>query len=80
MNPVSDLIERFGGPSTFAEAIGLPDSHVRTIKTRKSIPSDYWPQVVAAAAARGFDDVTYEALTLMHVKKSRTGHPAEVSP
>lgn len=71
---VVDLIEKFGGPSAFAEAIGRQESHVRTMKARKSIPSAYWQEVVEAAVARGFSEITYESLIQMHARP-RAAHP-----
>ena len=46
------VIDAFGGPLAFAEAVGIPASHARTMKARNSISADYWPQVVSAAEKR----------------------------
>jgi hypothetical protein len=46
----AEVIDAFGGPHKFAEAIGVETSHARAMKTRNSISPDYWPEVVEAAA------------------------------
>lgn len=61
MNSFVQIIDAFGGPSAFGEAIGIPDSHARAMKARKSIPDGYWLKVVEAARERGIKDVTLES-------------------
>ncbi len=62
MNSFSSVIDAFGGPAKFGDAIGIPDSHARTMKARDSIPADRWSKVVAAAEERGVEGVTLEKL------------------
>lgn len=38
MKTFSDVIDAFGGPNPFGEAIGVAPSHARTMKARDSIP------------------------------------------
>lgn len=56
------VIDAFGGPQAFGEAIGVPPSHARTMKARNSIPADHWPNVVDAAASRHLAGVSFELL------------------
>jgi hypothetical protein len=56
------IIEAFGGPIPFGNAVKIPSSHARTMKARNSIPPGYWPDVVAEAEKRRLHGVTYEAL------------------
>lgn len=57
-----DVIAEFGGPSKFAEAIGIPAFHAQTMKARGSIPSAYWRKTIHAARERGLDRITDELL------------------
>jgi hypothetical protein len=56
------IIEAFGGAAPFGEAIGVPDSHARTMKARDSIPSPRWNDVVAAAERLQIAGVTLKVL------------------
>jgi hypothetical protein len=62
------------------ETARITPKHATMMKARNSIPVDYWPGVIAAAAARAkitaddgkrdaFESLTYEFLTLMHAKR-----------
>jgi hypothetical protein len=66
MDAVSDVIELFGGTGAFAKAINRPESHVRTMKARRSIPPAYWAKIVEAARKRRLPGVTLEGLVRMH--------------
>jgi hypothetical protein len=50
MNTFDDVFSAFGGPSRYAEAIGIDPIHAGTMKTRGSIPPAYWADTVTAAA------------------------------
>lgn len=56
------VIEAFGGPTKFAEAIGIPGFHAQSMKTRDSIPPAYWVDTVSAASQRDVEGVTLEKL------------------
>ena len=56
----SDVIRALGDPPGFAKAIGVAESHARTMKARDSIPPEYWQALVAAAAAQGIEGVTLD--------------------
>ena len=58
----AELIDRCGGPLKVADAFGISDSHARVMKTRNSIPVEYWPRLIDLAAAKGVDGVSFEAL------------------
>jgi hypothetical protein len=65
MNSFVQIIDAFGGAAPFGEAIGIPDSHARAMKARKSIPDGYWLQTVKAAQDRDIVGVTLESLAAL---------------
>lgn len=63
MITVSQIIASWPSAEVFADDLGLKwRSHARVMKIRGSIPSAYWPKVVAAAKKRGFPGITFETL------------------
>lgn len=58
MNSFSDVIDALGIPVS-AKVMGIPESHVRTLKARDSIPADYFKRIVDSEPGRmkgiGFD-------------------------
>lgn len=62
METFAQIIDLFGGPLAFSEAIGIPDSHARAMKARNSIPLAYWARMVRAAKVRGIKGLTVERL------------------
>lgn len=62
METFEDIITAFGGPARYADAIGIPDFHARTMKQRGSIPPAYWSDTVTAANERDIEGVTLEKL------------------
>jgi hypothetical protein len=56
------IIDAFGGPKLFGAAIGVSRNHAGAMKTRGSIPPEYWPALIAAAKERGIEGVTAESL------------------
>ena len=62
MQTFNDVIAAFGSAARFAEAIGIEKFHGQTMKARGSIPSGYWNDVIAAAAARKIKGITLERL------------------
>jgi hypothetical protein len=77
MNSFSEVIAAFGKHSTFAEAIGVQESHARTMKFRDSIPSSRWAATVAAAQRRGVKGVTLDLLARLDVEKSKQREVAQ---
>jgi len=63
METFDAIIEAFGGAGPFAQAIGIPDSHARTMKARNSIPPEHWDRLVAAAIERDIEGISYKRLT-----------------
>jgi hypothetical protein len=45
-----------------SEVLGLPESHVRTMRARDSIPAAYWPILVESAPGGLRGAVTLESL------------------
>jgi len=62
LDTFQSVIDAFGGPTKFAEAIGIPGFHAQSMKTRDSIPPAYWLDTVSAAAMREVDGVTLAKL------------------
>lgn len=69
MDTFSDIITAFGGPAAFGRAIGIKPGHAGAMKTRDSIPDQYWTATVEAADAHGIDDVTLENLARISAKR-----------
>jgi hypothetical protein len=69
MNSFSEIIEAFDG--RFAEAIGVEESHARTMKARDSIPSTRWKATVSAAQQLGVPGVTLDVLARLEEKKAK---------
>ncbi|AYO85362.1 hypothetical protein [Methylobacterium brachiatum] len=60
MNSFSDVIDALG-VATVSEVLGIPESHVRTLKARDSIPAGYFKRLVDAEAGQRAG-VTFELL------------------
>lgn len=73
LDTFKDVIEAFGGPTKFAEAIDIPGFHAQSMKTRDSIPPAYWKDTVSAAAQRDVCGVTLEKLA--EIAKSKRAQP-----
>jgi hypothetical protein len=65
MNSFVQIIDAFGGTSSFGEAIGISDSHARAMKARNSIPDGYWMKTVEAARDRNIGGVTLESFAAL---------------
>lgn len=63
------VIEAFGGPTKYADAIGIPGFHAQSMKTRDSIPPAYWVDTVSAARQRNVEGVTLEKLAELAKEK-----------
>lgn len=72
MRTFDDVFKAFGGPASYAEAIGIKVFHARTMKQRGSIPPAYWATTVRAAEQRGID-VTLESLATAAQHKREAG-------
>jgi hypothetical protein len=69
MNSFSAIIDAFDG--RFAEAIGVEESHARTMKARDSIPSTRWMATVNAAQQLGVSGVTLDLLARLEEEKAK---------
>lgn len=69
MESFAAVIDAFGGPGPFQRATGISDGHARTMKARESIPPEYWPEIVAAAAREGIPGITFETLARLAARK-----------
>lgn len=71
---VADVFDAFGGPAQFARQFGLKGSSTASeMKRRGNISVNLWPPIIALAAERHIEWLTYESLTLMHAQKSLQG-------
>jgi hypothetical protein len=66
MNSVSELIDKFGGPSDFGRAMKLGPSTASEMKRRQSIPVVHWPKLLEAAKAHGVKGIDYDLLVRLH--------------
>ena len=71
MDTFSDVINRWPSLNEFASDIGVEYVTAQVMRWRNSINSRHWSAVVAAAASRGFDGITLEALA--SIKAGREG-------
>lgn len=62
MNSFADVIDKWPSGAEMARDIGIKPTHLQTMKARGSIPSKFWPDIVAAAAQRGLPGITLELL------------------
>jgi len=69
MQTISDIFDAFGGPTAVARALNINPSTASEMKRRRSIPSEYWLQLVSEAKRRGVDGVTSDALALIHARE-----------
>lgn len=58
----ADVIDAFGGATSFAAIIGRKPSTASEMKRNGSIPARYWLKVVEAAGEKGLADITLERL------------------
>lgn len=74
MDSFSDVIDAFGGPTGFADAIGVPDSHARTMKARDSIPPAHWQRTAAAAIVKNVPGVSLDLLARLAASRQSALH------
>lgn len=66
-----DLIDRFG-IGEFAAAIGVTYGAAKQMRRRDSVGPEYWPSIIDASRARGWDDVSADTLlSLVHASAAR---------
>jgi hypothetical protein len=69
------LIRAFGGPSEFAKIIERGPSTASEMKRSGSIRVEYWPKIIAGAAARKIPGITLKTLALMNLASHRQSAP-----
>lgn len=79
MHSFSAIIDSFGGPGKFAVAIGIKPGHARAMKTRDAIPSEYWAEVVNAAATHAVQGITTDLLAQLEAQAAGR-LPARATP
>lgn len=85
METVVDLFDALGGVTRVAAVSNVPLGTASSWKTRGSIPLDYWPALIADAAGRGVEGVSYESLARIHLSRKEAvgasdGPPHEAVP
>lgn len=68
MLTVSQIIEKFGGPTKFAAVIGRIPSTASEMKRSGSIPVRYWPAMINSEKGREIG-LTSDMLVAAHVRK-----------
>lgn len=63
-----DIIDEIG-IAPLAELLSVEESHVRTMKTRDSIPPEYWGLVIDESGRRGMSDVSFSTLRQMRTER-----------
>lgn len=71
MRTFSDIVSLWPTATELAADIGENDGTVRQWKNRDSIPAEYWPKVIAAAAKRRFVGVTAELMAQIAARPKR---------
>lgn len=71
------LIDRFG-IGEFASAIGVTYGAAKQMRRRDSVGPEYWPSIIEASRARGWDDVSADVL-LGYVQTNREPTPSPVA-
>jgi hypothetical protein len=77
METFTEIIDGFGGPARFAEALGITASHAGVMKQRQSIPPEYWPTLIEAAKARHIEGVTAETLVALAADRASRRSPTD---
>lgn len=79
MDSFTDIINAFG-VKALAEILGVKESHARVMKTRGSIPAEYWGLLIEAAPARGIQGLDFALFRRLRGEKfAASGTMAEAS-
>ncbi|MEZ2410510.1 hypothetical protein [Bosea sp. UNC402CLCol] len=68
MHSFASVIDAFG-VKVVAELLGVKESHVRVMKTRGSIPAEYWGLLIEAAPEHGISGVDYPLFRQLRSQK-----------
>jgi hypothetical protein len=72
MTTFKEIIDEIG-IAPLAALLSVEESHVRTMKTRDSIPPEYWGLILDEVRRRGVDGLSFDALRQMRTERfSRT--------
>jgi hypothetical protein len=63
---IGKLIDELGGALAVGLALGVNSSHVRVMRTRRSIPIRYWPRLISLARSLDYK-LTERDLVAMHI-------------
>ncbi|MGU3540030.1 hypothetical protein [Methylobacterium sp. A54F] len=77
MNSFSDVIDALGIASA-AEILGIPESHVRTLKARDSIPPGYFKRLVDSDAGRAAG-IGYDLLYRLRERPASNRRPEQAA-
>lgn len=69
MQTYVDIIDGFGGTAALARALNLPLGTVAAWKSRNSIPSDHWAEIVDAADILDVEGISFEVFA--KIKRGR---------
>lgn len=73
LRTVGDLMSLWPSDAEFARDIGIKPTHGQVMKLRGSIPPDFWPNVIEAAAKRRIKGINLESL--FELRRERFGAP-----
>jgi hypothetical protein len=62
MKTFIDVVSRWKDNPELAADLGVTSGLVACWKHRDNIPAEHWPNLVSAAKARGWADITYDLL------------------
>lgn len=68
MKSFRQIIDLFG-VERLSRLLGVPDSHIRTMRARDSIPAEYWGALVEAAPSMMAEELTYSALRQLRTER-----------
>jgi hypothetical protein len=68
MESFSSLIDCLGGAAVVAKFAGGKPGTFQQMKARNSVPTEYWPALIALAQERGVAGITHEYLTELSIR------------
>lgn len=77
LKSVADIFEVMGGTTAMARVLAVGISTASEIKRRGRIPTEYWRDIVRAAATRGHPEITAELLADLHARDRKSEGLAE---
>lgn len=75
VNSFQDVIDRLGGTSAFAEAVGMKPNTAKMARSRNRLAAEWFAPTVAAAQKMGLSDISAERLIeLAALPRKRADH------